>query len=139
MKFKEIDKSLITINEDKTGVVSIKINPYGSYDYYFKIYKNPLGNCQIFIIAWFQYFLSFTNSDEFIENLKYCASLIENKNILMVDISDNDLSKLKEYIKDSEYKIKDMIIFVKTYISTNGSKMNIVQLDLKKTILKTII
>lgn len=139
MKYKELKPELIKNHSEDVygnGLQYIKISPRGLRSCYFQIIINPFGNCQIFSIAWFNYFLRDCNNNEFIDNLKYCNELIGKKNILLIDIKDNELDILKEYIKKSQYTLKNMIMFIKPYISTNGSRMNLVQLNLKNTILK---
>lgn len=136
MKFDKLKEDLKEEIKTSNDFIKVKIHPRGKYNNYFEIIKNPFGNCQIFSISWFDYFLRDCSEKEFIENLKYCTGLTTNKAILLIDISDATLLILKRYIKKSKYTLKDMIMFIKPYISTNGSKMNIVELNLKNTILK---
>lgn len=128
MIFENLKSELVIITKN----ISTKFKPRGIYDNYFEIITNPFGNCQIFSIAWFEYFLRDCEDKEFVENLNYFSKLERNKKILVIDISNPNLSKLKQYIKHSKLTFKDTIMFVKPYTSTNGSKMNIVQLNLTK-------
>lgn len=137
MLFNELNEELVKkYSENAYSKEYFKIHPRGLEDCYFQIIVSPFGNCQIFSIAWFDYFLRDCNKDTFISNLEYCNELSGKKKILLIDIKDKELLTLKYYIKKSQYTLKDMIMFIKPYTSTNGSKMNLVQLNLKNTILK---
>ena len=114
---------------------SIKYYPPNLNGGYFQSIKNPFGNCQSFLIGWFNYFLrSCNNSNEFIENLKFVSARNNNKRILIVDVCEYDFKTIKKYIEESRYDLKTMILSSKPYLSTNGSKMRIVQFNLLKTI-----
>jgi len=134
MKFKNLKEDLKKeIREkNKIGITKIKLYPRGVYDNYFEVIRNPFGNCQIFSIAWFEYFLRDCLKEEFIENLKYCSSLVNNKRLLLIDISQYNLQILENYLIDSKQTFGDLVVFTQPYISTNGSNMNIIQLNLTK-------
>ena len=134
MKFKnlKVDLKKEIREKDKIGITKIKLYPRGVYDNYFEVIRNPFGNCQIFSISWFEYFLRDCLKEEFIENLKYCSSLVNNKKLLLIDISNLTFSILKKYLTDSGYVYEDLVVFTQPYISTNGSNMNIIQLNLTK-------
>lgn len=133
MKF-EILKADLTkeIREENGTLIKVKLYPRGVYRNYFEVIRNPFGNCQIFSISWFEYFLRDCLKKELIENLKYCSSLVGDKQLLLIDISDLKLVILKKYLTDSEYVYEDLVVFTQPYISTNGSNMNIIQLNLTK-------
>ena len=135
MKF-EILKAYLKkeIREENRTLIKVKVYPRGVYDNYFEVIQNPFGNCQIFSISWFEYFLRDCLKEEFIENLKYCSSLVSGKRLLLIDISDLTLAILKKCLTDSEYVYEDLVVFTQPYISTNGSNMNIIQLNLTKII-----
>ena len=136
MKFKnlKVDLKKEIREKDKIGITKIKLYPRGVYDHYFEVIRNPFGNCQIFSISWFEYFLRDCLKEEFIENLKYCSSLVNNKKLLLIDISQYNLQILENYIIDSKQTFGDLVVFTQPYISTNGSNMNIIQLNLTKII-----
>jgi len=118
---------------------SIKYYPTAINGHYFQSNKNPFGNCQSFLIGWFNYFLMICeNSNEFIENLKFVSAKNGNKRILVVDVCEYDFKTIKKFIEESPYDLKTMILSSKPYVSTNGSKMRIVQFNLLKTIQRPI-
>jgi len=133
MKFKNLKEDLKKeIREEGGTLIKVRLYPRGTYDNYFEVIKNPFGNCQIFSISWFEYFLRDCLKEEFIENLKYCSSLVGNRKLLLIDISHLTFSILKKYLTDSGYVYEDLVVFTQPYISTNGSNMNIMQLNLTK-------
>lgn len=133
MKFKNLKEDLKKeIRKESRNLIKVRLYPRGTYDNYFEVIKNPFGNCQIFSIAWFEYFLRDCLKEEFIENLKYCSSLVGNRKLLLIDISNLTFAILKKCLTDSGYVYEDLVVFTQPYISTNGSNMNIIQLNLTK-------
>lgn len=136
MLFKNLKEDLVSNSHKDYKNKVMRVYPRNVNDVYFEILDEPFGNCQMCSIAWFEWFIRDCDThEEFIENLKYVYNK-SGKKLIIIDISNGNLLKMKNYIKESNYSLKDMINFIKPYVSTNGSNMNIVQLNLKKTILK---
>lgn len=135
MRLTELTTKQIKESRDGYSAGSAKYYPPALNGNYFQSIINPFGNCQIYTIGWFNYFLLICeDSSDFIENLRFVTAKNNNKRILMVDVCEWDFKVIKKFINESPYDIKTMILSSKPYLSTNGNKMRLVQFNLLKTI-----
>lgn len=105
---------------------------------YFEIIKEPFGNCQIFSIAWMNFFIDGSeNAEDFFQNLRYAYELVQHKKILMVDLKIGYVQLIKNLLTKGNLDLNKVINFEKSYISTNESVMCILQLKIEE-ILKTV-
>lgn len=93
---------------------------WGYYEGSFNV--SPFGNCQMFTLGSFYTFLQYSKKD-CISKLKDIRTLATGKRILLVDMQNMYMKKMKEYFGKA-------IMNIFPYNSTNGSLMNLVQINL---------
>jgi hypothetical protein len=116
--------------------------PKDAHNNYPYIDYNFSGNCQISTIAWFNQF--YVNVFSFSEKEKkplhicffeaYVNSNMTPKNALLLDVKDNDLSKVDEFFPKNLFER----ISETKYTSTNGSSMNLILINIRNEYTKFV-